>query len=580
MITNNKPPFDPLKKSLEALHNKSESVHIKSLRFPNYRNLELGSVLQFKYPITVLLGRNGTNKSSILHALYGSVMRNTIADFWFETEIDAIPETINKMKQSVVHSYLNEQGKIVESIKARAPRHEADPDYWETIKPTTVYGFPPGAKRISPIQLKVYHLDFRGELPAFDKYFYFPDQKHLSQRARQAKSAQVLRRGYRKQDYLRRRSGILKNHMESLGSELKEEELEILRYILEQPYTSGRVLKHSLFHGHEGWTIIFKTKHIQRYSEAFAGSGESAIAMIVHKVLNAEKNSLILLDEPETSLHPRAQQRLLEFLAHQSFRKNLQVVLATHSIYLAKELPQSAIRVLEMGPNGRINISTDYSATEALHEIGTFPYGKTIIVEDERAKKIVVESLKQASLQAAQEFRVQVRAGGTSRIFDDIRAFVNLKRNDVFVILDGDHRPNFTIPIRDNLPQGKTQLNSLIRRITRGPNKKGPKLDFVDKVEMTEYIEFLRKNVDYLPKKTPEELVWSENEAVKLVNCNLPNYISTESNDKKRLELLSNLVPGLDSETVFTLLLSRFLESSSEDLNQLSQIIKKIRSIQ
>ncbi|NJL41905.1 MAG: hypothetical protein HC899_38525 [Leptolyngbyaceae cyanobacterium SM1_4_3] len=210
-------------------------------------------------------------KSSILHALYGSPSGQTIADFWFETELDAIPSERNGRKQSVVHRYRDDSGTIVECIKARAPRGPKDPDYWEAVKHSQVYGFPDSGTRISPIKLKVIHLDFRGELPAFDKYFYFPDPKHLAERARSAKERGRLRREYRKQDYLRQRSVPLKKEIEQNGIPLTNDELEVLKYILERNYISGKVLKHSLFHGHEGWTILFETNHnhFNGYSDAF-----------------------------------------------------------------------------------------------------------------------------------------------------------------------------------------------------------------------------------------------------------------------------------------------------------------------
>jgi hypothetical protein len=238
-------PVDDLQKSVKALA--SKAPYICSLRFPNYRNLRFDSELPFDFPITILLGRNGTNKSSILHALYGSPSGETIADFWFETELDAIPSERNGRKQSVVHRYRDDTNKIVECIKARAPRGSKDPDYWEAVKHSKVYGFNDSGARISPIKLKVVHLDFRGELPAFDKYFYFPDPKHLEERIRSAKERGVLRRDYRKQDYLRQRSKPLKKAIEKTGILLNDDELKVLKYILERDYVSGKVLKHSLF---------------------------------------------------------------------------------------------------------------------------------------------------------------------------------------------------------------------------------------------------------------------------------------------------------------------------------------------
>ncbi|HEY5281830.1 MAG TPA: hypothetical protein VIM14_03475, partial [Polyangia bacterium] len=100
-----------------------KKVHLEKLRFPNYRNLAFGEQLVFGYPITVLLGRNGTNKSSILQAVHGAGKGNSIGEYWFETALDAIPETnIDGLKQSVAHTYRDNNDRPVECLKARAPR--------------------------------------------------------------------------------------------------------------------------------------------------------------------------------------------------------------------------------------------------------------------------------------------------------------------------------------------------------------------------------------------------------------------------------------------------------------------------
>ena len=571
-----KKPIDDLQISVKALE--SKKPYICSLRFPNYRNLQVDTELPFDFPITILLGRNGTNKSSILHALYGSPSGQTIADFWFETELDAIPSERNGRKQSVVHRYRNNTGEIVECIKARAPRGSKDPDYWEAVRHSQIYGFSVSGARISPIKLKVTHLDFRGELPAFDKYFYFPDPKHLEKLAKAAKERRILRRDYRPQDYLRQRSKILKKELEAKGLPLTNEELEVLKYILERDYVGGKLLRHSLFHGHEGWTIQFKTSHFDGYSDAFAGSGESAATLLVHNILQAPEKSLILLDEPETSLHPRAQQRMLEFIAHQAVRKSLQIVIATHSIYLAKKLPQNAIRVLVLKPDGTVTVRTDLSADEALHEIDTLPAGKTILVEDERAKHIVISALKLASSHALKEFQVLVRKGGTSQIYLDIQAYANSERKDVFVIFDGDHKPTDNIPEDGALPQGEGDLDKLIQKITRGNNQRGPKLNFSDVDERTRYIRFFKRSVHFLPELTPEHLVWDEDAAKELLKRDLPQEILQEHDFKQRLRLLSEEIPGSDPDFIFKDLLIKLLEGRSQRQLKLMEVIQKIRS--
>lgn len=569
-------PVDDIQKSVKALE--CNKLHICSLRFPNYRNLRVDTELPFDFPITILLGRNGTNKSSILHALYGSPSGQTIADFWFETELDAIPSERNGLKQSVIHRYSDETGEIVECIKARAPRGSKDPDYWEAVKHSQIYGFSTSEKRISPIRLKVIHLDFRGELPAFDKYFYFPDPKHLEVRIRSAKERGVLRRKYRKQDYLRQRSKLLKKEIEKSGIPLTSNELDVLKYVLERDYISGKVLKHSLFHGHEGWTILFQTSHFSGYSDAFAGSGESAAALLVHNIMQAPEKSLILLDEPETSLHPRAQQRMLEFIAHQAVRKSLQIVIATHSIYLARNLPQSAIRVLILEPDGTVTVRTELSADEALHEIDTLPAKKTILVEDERAKYVVLSALKLASIHASKDFQILVRKGGTSHIYHDIQVYANAERKDVFIIFDGDHEPEVRIPEDGALPQGESDLDELIQKVTRGNNQKGPKLNFVDVDERTRYIRFFRNSVYFLPELTPEHLVWDLDAAKELLGEDLPQGILQEQDLKKRLYLLSESIPGSDCDYIFKNLLTKLFKSERDCKSKLMQIIHNIRS--
>lgn len=575
-----KSPVDSLSQSFKAL--KYKKIHIHSLRFPNYRNLKPDAELIFGFPITALLGRNGTNKSSVLHALYGSVKGKSIGDFWFETKLDTIPETRNGLKQSVVHRYLNTENNLVECIKARAPRH-GNPDYWEPVRHTQIYGFEDSGVRVSPVQLNVLHLDFRGELPAFDKYFYFPDPKHLEKRNRDRKKSldPKLRNKYSKQDYLRSRSLTLKKAIEKKGKSLTPEELEILKYILERDYTGGKVLKHELFHGHEGWTVVFETDNINDYSDAFAGSGESASTLLVHNILQAPDNSLILLDEPETSLHPGAQQRMLEFLAHQAVRKSLQIVISTHSTHLTEKLPQEAIQLLYLDSKSTVSIEGNISAQEAFHDMGTFPAGKTILVEDERAKLIVSEILKLEfnNDNAFKEFSIVVPKGGTAKLYRDIKAFANSGRENIFIIFDGDHSPERDIPEDGLLPQGEQEMKNLISELTKGNNSKGPDLHFEDMEDMNRYISFFRKFVYFLPSHTPEELIWDDDIASKdILRKQIPLSILEEGDYKQKIAMLADMLPGIQPESAFQFLLSGFLNRESVLKAELIERIQEIRS--
>lgn len=66
--------------------------YIEYIQFPFYKNLVEHSRINFDFPMTVLIGKNGGGKSSTLHALYGAPKGYTCSDFWFSTEVDPIAE--------------------------------------------------------------------------------------------------------------------------------------------------------------------------------------------------------------------------------------------------------------------------------------------------------------------------------------------------------------------------------------------------------------------------------------------------------------------------------------------------------
>lgn len=73
------------------------------------------------------------------------------------------------------------------------------------------------------------------------------------------------------------------------------------------------------------------------YSGFHQGAGEITIAEILQ--VEFKQNSLVLIDEIETSLHPRSQRRLIRDLAEKCRQLDLQIILTTHSPYILEELP-------------------------------------------------------------------------------------------------------------------------------------------------------------------------------------------------------------------------------------------------
>lgn len=77
---------------------------------------------------------------------------------------------------------------------------------------------------------------------------------------------------------------------------------------------------------------ISGSKHT--YKPINVGFGYGYILSLVVQTLIAPQNSILVVENPESHLHPGAQSRLMEFLITQSVEKNLQLIIESHSDHI------------------------------------------------------------------------------------------------------------------------------------------------------------------------------------------------------------------------------------------------------
>lgn len=96
------------------------------------------------------------------------------------------------------------------------------------------------------------------------------------------------------------------------------------------------------------------------YSEFHFGAGEASVIRIVAQIENADKESLILIEEIENGLHPVATQRLVEYLIDVARRKSCQVIFTTHSNDALAPLPTNAVWAAYAGKvtQGKLDVTT------------------------------------------------------------------------------------------------------------------------------------------------------------------------------------------------------------------------------
>lgn len=112
---------------------------------------------------------------------------------------------------------------------------------------------------------------------------------------------------------------------------------------------SIEIVRHKFFSGTWATNILFQNEN--SFCEYNSGSGEFLVATIVREIEKASNNSIVLIDEPEVSLHPRAQYKLIEYFLDAIKRKHIQMIATTHSEHIVEMLPKEAIICLRKNEN-------------------------------------------------------------------------------------------------------------------------------------------------------------------------------------------------------------------------------------
>ena len=90
-------------------------------------------------------------------------------------------------------------------------------------------------------------------------------------------------------------------------------------------------------------------------NELSSGEKQLFLRTLAIRMLNPE-NSIILIDEPELSLHPKWQQRIID--VYRKIGKNNQIIIATHSPHILGSVKKENIILLDKDGEGKIVVKT------------------------------------------------------------------------------------------------------------------------------------------------------------------------------------------------------------------------------
>lgn len=126
---------------------------------------------------------------------------------------------------------------------------------------------------------------------------------------------------------------------------------------------------------------IFENSAGEEFDINDLSSGEKQLFLRTLSIKMLEpKNSIILIDEPELSLHPKWQQRIIE--VYKKIEENNQIIIATHSPHILGSVSSENIFILYRDENGKIEAKTGKNM-----DIKTFILANKEIIEKLAIKK-------------------------------------------------------------------------------------------------------------------------------------------------------------------------------------------------
>ncbi len=544
--------MDNLSETIQTIEKMNEHGAIKntltSLTVHTMRRFQPETTINFVFPLTVLVGKNGSGKTTIMKLIQALANYRNPEEIFFETVID------NGGMKDAAFSYQFDDNKVV--CKRTA------------INKWNIEGQVPNG-------LRIVYLNPKTLIGAFEKSFLYDD---IGKNPKKEKKVDYVIRQSRK---------FLQNKQKESGKKkewtLNPDTVKMVNEVLQLKLTEIRIVKHKYFSG--TWaTNVFFCDDIG-YSEYNAGSGEFLVTLMLDQISRLDENTLLLLDEPEVSLHPGAQKRFMQCLISAIKKKKLQVIMTTHSACIVENLPPKAIVGMSRTDN-LISVEGNLSYQYAFTEIEETVAKKHIIVEDVMAKSIIDGIIEEETL--TEFLLVGYFPGGADNLkTHTIFTYAKTQVDNRVVVFDGDQRPSTDIPDFSAVLEKDKSLQyykDVFREIVGvkpdsivwgvDANKKsGRKNEEQEKQLLIDYLEFFRKNVKFLPTLIPEDLIF-DLKKLKAICGDLPQF-EENADSKAKLKAIAD-ASGYDYNVLISFLTTAFVKKKNDNYQNIATLLRAV----
>ena len=196
---------------------------------------------------------------------------------------------------------------------------------------------------------------------------------------------------------------------------LTPEELASSSYVVGKDYSNCKVWEISEYGPFELWPYFEIESGGVLYRSENMGRGELAVLIALWAISSAPKNSLLIVEEPETHVSARSQSALMDMMAWACAQKGIEIILTTHSPVILQKLPIENIRLLATDAGRSRLISLPNMQDVAAIVGGGVAFKTLLLVEDECAKYFVLALLEQLAPDLRRQCSIAVM-NGESRI--------------------------------------------------------------------------------------------------------------------------------------------------------------------
>lgn len=526
------------------------SCRLSKLSITKCKRFKEKADFNFIFPLTVLVGQNGSGKTTVTRAIKLLKSNYEPQCEFFETEIDD-------------GGFANARFDYIVDGHKLAYQHTVKPRKWN------LEGDLPQRVSITSIQTKSF-------VGGIEKSFLYDNIAKSARREDQV-------------DYVQKQAHKIQQEPQEGSSKrrysMTENEIEVVNRILDSHYQAIEIIRHKFFRGTWATNILFQNE--SSFCEYNSGSGEFLVATIVREVEKAQNNSIVLIDEPEVSLHPRAQYRLVEYFFDAIKRKHIQMIITTHSEHIVELLPKEAVICLRKN-EGETYVQQNVIPELAFLEIGSpIINRKRIIVEDKMAKRIVEKVLEEEGLNEL--VSVEFYPGGCSNLKKyTILTFARTNIKSQYVLFDGDQSNEAVPDFGSVLERDKTisYYKDQFRRIVgmrsstmdwgldANPDE-GRLNEEQEKNQIENYLLFYKSNVFFLPEVIPEDIIYDEEYLRNICGqWEFPN-LSGDGNSKAKLFHIANSL-GISIGSIEQLLISQFIKKKEEDYKTIARLVHMI----